>query len=574
MKKLIIYAGLLTSLLGTGCNKMLEEEPKSILTPEFLKTELGIRRGLDAAYAGTRYYWGSQDLFVLTVGATDEFRVGVDGNADLNNYASGYNTGNGNCLQMWRQAYIFINACNGLLENVPLVDISDAEKAKVIAEAKFLRAQYYFVLVQFFRDVTVTLKFQTGTLATAKRDPLAAAYDVIIQDLKDAIAVLPPGPKSVGLLPGKANAAAARHLLGRVYMTRANSGVAKPTDNEDAYQTFKALIDESAGLGLSLLPDFKDIFREGNENNNEVLWTVQHTSNYAYNGPNNSAAGDNVLNHMFVGQYEKKKGGMIRSMEYGRPYIRVMPTNWLLETAFKEKINDTRYHKTFQTVWFANSDTQLEYDFLLWPTPLPAGAPPGAVAGKQRIKKKGDTSIYLPTSARTQAQIDAAPYLLVPPGKYGNTLGPTVTKYFDTKRADLNDQSVRPVIVYRLADTYLMAAEAAFKTSRTPEAVNYINAIRERATYPTGNPVTARITAADVTIDYILDERSRELAGENTRWWDLNRNNKLIERVKKWNTDAGKNIQDRHVVRPIPQNQIDNTRGEKYNNSLYFEGWN
>jgi starch-binding outer membrane protein, SusD/RagB family len=48
----------------------------------------------------------------------------------------------------------------------------------------------------------------------------------------------------------------------------------------------------------------------------------------------------------------------------------------------------------------------------------------------------------------------------------------------------------------------------------------------------------------------------------------------LIERVKKHNTEAAPNIQDRHVLRPIPQLQLDNTRGEKYNNSVYFPGWN
>jgi hypothetical protein len=69
------------------------------------------------------------------------------------------------------------------------------------------------------------------------------------------------------------------------------------------------------------------------------------------------------------------------------------------------------------------------------------------------------------------------------------------------------------------------------------------------------------ITAADVTLDFILDERARELIGEGHRWMDLTRTNKLVERVRLYNPQAAGNIQDFHTVRPIPQNQIDRTQG-------------
>ena len=177
----------------------------------------------------------------------------------------------------------------------------------------------------------------------------------------------------------------------------------------------------------------------------------------------------------------------------------------------------------------------------------------------------------------TNTQINAARYLLIPPRNYSSSLSPAMFKYFDTKRANLNFPSIRPVIVYRLAETYLIAGEAAFRTNRMTEAVNYINVVRERAAYPTGNPVAMRITAADLNIDFILDERTRELCGELMRWWDLVRTGKLIDRVKtkNYNPEAAPNIQPRHVLRPIPQTQLDATvTGPPYNNSLYFPGWN
>ncbi|WP_205509211.1 RagB/SusD family nutrient uptake outer membrane protein [Longitalea arenae] len=572
MKKLLIYcSGLLIAL--TGCNKKLKEEPNAILVPAFFQTSQGLQAGLDAAYAGTRNFWGAQELFTATVIGTDEFMRGVDGNSDINLYS--YTSTHGTVTTLWRAAYLFINTCNGVIDNVDKVDLPPATKSSLVAQAKFLRANYYFILVQCWGDVTLNKNFQSEAVTSAKREPIADVYDLIVQDLKDAIAGLPAGPKSNGVLPGKATAVAAKHVLAKVYLTRAGSAAKKATDYQDAYNTAVDIINNRATLGLNLVPDFAKVFAEGNEENEEVIWTVQHTPNLAYNGPNNSGisnySADNVLNHMWVGQYEKRPG-MIRSTAYGRPYIRCIPTRWLTDTVFKERVNDTRYSKTFQTVWYANNPDPKGYP--VWPNPLPAGAPAGAVPGQTKFRL-GDTAIYMPGVDASDAKIAASPYLLVPPRKYDNTLSATLTKYFDTKRADLNAPSIRPVIVYRLAETYLIAAEAAFMNGNLPDAVKYINAVRERAAYPAGNATAMDITAADLSLDFILDERSRELCGENMRWWDLVRTGKLLPRVRMHNREAAANIEAKHVFRPIPQAQIDaTTTGEPYNNSLYFPLWN
>lgn len=558
MKRIhFLYTGLLTVLVIAGCKKKLTEEPRGLLTPGFFATTQGFQQGLDASYAGMRLFWGNQDFFTITVIGTDEFKRGIDGNSDINVYSSGYTPSHGTVNANWRNAYTFINTCNGVIDNAPTVQLPDATKKRLVAEAKFLRANYYFILVQFWGDVTLNKNFQTVPSTSAKRDKMSDVYNFIIQDLKDAVQDLPTGMIK-DVQPGRATKAAALHVLAKAYLTRAGSSAKQATDYEDAYNTAKSLIDNRNTYGLSLLQDFGKVFEEGNEANSEVIWSVQHTSNLAFNGPNNSGvtnfSADNVLNHMWVPQYEKQ-GGMIRSTQYGRPYIRCTPTRWLTDVAFADKANDTRYKKTFQTVWYAN-DPNTPSTYPKWPNPLPAGAPPGAVSGQFKFQF-GDTAIYMPGVDATNAQIAASKYLLIPPRNYSSSLSPAMFKYFDTKRANLNFPSIRPVIAWRLADTYLIAAEAAFYTSRPTEAVNYINEIRTRAAYPTGNAAALQITATDLSIDFILDERARELCGEMTRWLDLVRTGKLIDRVKAFNPEAAPNILPKHILRPIPQAQID-----------------
>src|SRR5687767_11577861 len=178
----IIYSLLLIVVFMGACRKKLVEEPKSILTPEFFSTTQGFQQGLDAAYASTRLIWGNQDYFTITVIGTDEFKRGIDGNSDVNVYSSGYTPSTGVINANWRNAYIFINACNGVIDNAPTVALPEDTKKRMVAEAKFLRANFYFILVQFFADVTLNKNFQTEPITSAKRDPLADVYNFIVQD--------------------------------------------------------------------------------------------------------------------------------------------------------------------------------------------------------------------------------------------------------------------------------------------------------------------------------------------------------------------------------------------------------
>jgi hypothetical protein len=143
---------------------------------------------------------------------------------------------------------------------------------------------------------------------------------------------------------------------------------------------------------------------------------------------------------------------------------------------------------------------------------------------------------------------------------------PSLSKYEDPAKLAANDQGGRPFPVSKLSETYLLAAEAALGDNHPADALTFINILKLRAAYrPSLTPaeITDRYNAiklndvSQITLDFILDERTRELCGESMRWPDLAMRGKLIERVKLYNSDAANAIQPFHVLRPIPKGQLD-----------------
>src|SRR5690349_12521409 len=135
MKRINISAAVILFMTIISCNKKLIEEPRSVLVPDGLNTSQGFQMALDAAYAGTRLFWGNQDFFTVTVIGTDEFQRGVDGNSDINVYSSSYTPSHGTVNANWRNAYTFINSCNAVINNADKVDLPKATKDRMVAEA-------------------------------------------------------------------------------------------------------------------------------------------------------------------------------------------------------------------------------------------------------------------------------------------------------------------------------------------------------------------------------------------------------------------------------------------------------
>jgi hypothetical protein len=156
--------------------------------------------------------------------------------------------------------------------------------------------------------------------------------------------------------------------------------------------------------------------------------------------------------------------------------------------------------------------------------------------------------------------------IVVPPSLWDNGIFPALKKFMDPSRgANFNDPSTRPCVLYRFSDVYLTGAEAYLKAGDATRAAALLNTVRQRAAYKKTNTATQNtaaatamtITASDVTVDFVLDERSREFFGEWQRWHDLVRTRSLVRRVKAWNPEAAPYVQDFNMLRPIPQSQID-----------------
>lgn len=624
-RKSISYVAALLMFAVGGCKDLLEESPRATLTPGYYSTGVGVNAGLTSVYSSFKFYYGTEGGMNLSVYGTDEFTHGQQvTNPPLNVYASTLNPAVGDLQTPWNRSYGAINTCNAVIEmGAKATDLSDAQKVALLAEAKYLRAHWYFILVTTFGGVTLDLgsgplKFNTSPTNVAKREPVADCWAAIIADLEQAAAELPDRPSA----QGRVWKASALHLLAKAYLTRGWSAAAQSSDFQKSYETAKKLIDTRATYGVSLLPNYANVHAEGNEYNAEVVFQVDWMdNNQTFNNTNGFAGGEDGLrqnrsNYLFRMLYVTNMPGMIRDAANGRPFVRYKPTDWLMNTAFADKVNDSRYDKSFQTVWKCNSTTTLNPNWTAADVTAGAvtqrssnGALIPAVAGQPKLAI-GDTAIFMvpnhlvtkflpwknrksyvmffPNDATSPKSYFGASNTYTSYGGYNiqNQYYPSLSKYNATQfRAgspaggDPNITSVRPFIVHRFAETYLIAAEAAFRLGNLAEAAALINVVRSRAAASTAAvPTMTANTLADLTaggIDYILDERTRELAGEQMRWFDLVRTGKLIERINKFNNkpampgtiNADGTItgtaalvptpQSFHTLRPIPQIQID-----------------
>jgi len=285
-----------------------------------------------------------------------------------------------------------------------------------------------------------------------------------------------------------------------------------------------------------------------NLQNDEIVYAVNYSTNLRDNDlqddnvyPNGDNRGSNSAHMLFLMKYDDQPG-VIRSLEYGRPFNRYQPTRYLLYL-YNESM-DSRFNASFQTVWYCNQ-------------PSASSRPAGM--------ELGDTAVFCSKYTIPQEIQATKNYVIYDDSEIYRANGASqnrlryisLKKFMDATRGSINEaQSARDAFVIRLAEMYLIVAEADLLLGNKGEAATYVNKIRTRAALP-GHEADMQVSQEDITLEFILEERAREFAGEQMRWFDLKRTGKLQEHLQAHNPDAALYFRDYHVVRPIPQNQLD-----------------
>lgn len=531
-----------------SCEDALQEDVVSQIGNDYLNTAKGLEDGVNAAYTSLRAWYGTERGNNFTEFGTDIYTNGADGSWKfMNTYTNQFDSQNGHVRELWDEFYRGINTCNAVIERAEIVTgVNEATKKQRIAEVKFIRAHHYFLMVQLFGPIDLQLSENRVPNKAVTRAPVSEVYAAIIQDLTEAIPNLEATAKSVNY--GRATRAAAEHLLAKVYMTRATAEGGSPADYAAAEPLLQNVI---KNYGFTLLPVFADVHKFGNEINNEVIWSIQYTRDPLTNQQANTAANPSANNgnnsHLYFLMEYDVQPGMRRDTQNGRPFKRFRMTPYAINTVFADRVNDSRYKASFTDVYYSNRPGTFNTNFdLSKPTVTFA---------------QGDTAIYIPGFEMSLAERAKKKYQVLVPSRYDERLFPPLKKHLDPGRADLTqEQGGRDYIAMRLGETYLLLAESQFRQGKITEATASINAVRRRAAFP-GKQAAMEITPAQMTFDFLMEERARELIGEQFRWLDLKRWGVLVERVKLHNAQAAPNIKDFHVLRPIPQNQIDRAEG-------------
>ncbi len=554
------YRYLFLAVLGLsvfGCNEFLKEELVSdVSAATYYPTPAGLEDAVKATYSFNKNFYGVEQGFSMTVFGTDTYTNGSDGGfKGLNSYDGQLNPTDGFVTGTWSNLYRGINQANAVINrSADIQGVTEERKNLRIAEVRFLRAMYYFDVVRIYGDAHLTLEETIGVEVEANYTPASEIYlQAIIPDLEFAIANLPDDQADYG----RATKPAAQFLLGKVLLRRSYTTYAAGDDAARAETLFTSVIGD---YNFQLLDNYADLWDIDNERNSEVVWAIQ----------NNKGQVDEIIDgqgnrgHLyFLPEYDVLPG-MRRTTDNGRPWKRFRPTPFTFE--LWDRSVDVRYDASFKSVFFSNNASNV-------PTYTAEEAAAGYGTEGEPKFGVGDTALYIPgpqlEDAWPQERQAATRYLVLTSDEFTERVYPALSKWFDPTRPNAQHvQGQRDIPLMRLGDAYLLRAEARLMQGDAEGAAEDINTVRVRSAVE-GQEEAIRITAADVNLDYLLDERARELVGEGHRWFDLTRTQKLVERVRKHNPQAAPNIQPYHTVRPIPQQQIDRTLGGYPQNEGY-----
>ncbi|WP_066218848.1 RagB/SusD family nutrient uptake outer membrane protein [Formosa haliotis] len=492
--KTYIILPVLSVFLLAGCTEdfLDQSNPNTITTDTFWKSSTQFQSALVTAYGALQFQHISggglvYDMIMGDIGGTESwYRPFAFRNLT-------FNDGTYYVTDKWNELYIGIFRTNQILQNLETTEASFGvgERESIAAQAHFLRAFFYFQVAHTYGGAVIHTK-----VAETKEDfakPFSSIEDVtnaiIIPDLQYAEAHLPRNWSSGDL--GRITVGAAKSMLGKVYLFDENY--------TEAARLFKEVIDSGV---YSLVPDIMDNFTDENEFNSESIFEVAYNSE-VNPGANGEIVDDNVNE---TGAEATTISRAFGQLSFGG-YNTLLPSYYLHELYTSDEvdvsnsINNGNLHSKRMSASIAPINAETDYYL------LPVGERGGWAFGQSAYIKK-----------------------------YSN--------WYHLKQEDANSRSGINFRHIRLADVYLMYAEAVLESSgNVAEAVRYIDMVRARAGVITlqkymdenggqfpqlhiskqvhGNQPLVSATKETVMTHIRRVERPLELAFEGHRWKDL-----------------------------------------------------
>jgi hypothetical protein len=453
---------------------------------------------------------------------------------------------------IWRPMYRLIYDTNVIIgrADAETSKLTDAEKISVKAEAMFFRAYAYKILANLYGGVPIVLEEVTSPKRDFVRETRDAVYNQCVTDLEFAVANL----KDVGEVDdSRINKLAASHILAEVYISLGRWQDAINEASKVINYPGMALMTERFGTQANdpVLPEFPwasggdvywDMFRGGNQNrstgNTEAIWVMQYEHLIDGGGDGGlylerftcprlwqaKVTNDNGKTKPVVPQpntyYFGRGSGFIRASHYFFESI------WQ-KSGYDQDIRNSQYNIVRD---FKVNNPDSDYDGKwLFADNVPIN-----------LKSVNDTCRNFFPGIAKSSSLGKHPADLWAPGE-GLVYGSLTSD---------GRQTWRNNYIIRLAETYLLRAEAYVGAGENANAAVDVNVVRNRAMAPD-------VSAAEVDLDYILDERLRELHYEELRLITLMRTGKWVERARKYSPLAGPTLQDYHNLWPIPYDEIE-----------------
>jgi hypothetical protein len=475
----IVMVALGAVLCFSSCKKFLTEEPTSQFTANFVyNTPEGLEAGVVALYNIQRAFYENLDnngSNPIVIDSRDDLTIPRGG--EISNYGlmkSGTNADNsGVYSNYWKSYYRIIDRSNALIQAAEqLQGMDEKRKSKVLAEAKFFRANSVFTLFKLFNNIYVTTVPTTPENALniiQDKTPEADIYKLINEDLTYAIANLDWTTTEIGRI----TQGAARHVKADVALWQKNWAEAK-LQSEAVINSGKHNLVGQTGL----------VFK-GDLNHSEAIWTLQ------WKRLVNGAA--YKINFNLMPNYAELIPGSKYTIEQGGRGFGWLTMNNYLRDLLKEDPNDSRIKGSYYVQDYVYNDA--------------ATLPAGKVLGQKIVH---DTwKEFAPVAADRNA--------------FFIRLNSGCKKYFPDDGIPTEDLQTKNLMVYRSAETYLFAAEANMMLNINDKALEYLNKVRVRAN-------TDELKGV-VTIEDILDEEGRELAFEGRRFYMLKRTGRLYNYI-------------------------------------------